>query len=111
MSTFWTIFWFVINIILGAIIAIACASVGKWCKKLVNAETSWEKGEAENKISGWLWTVAAILIVVFTISFGQFAFGFTKELDKVNDRIEALEQQTATPAIDALCVKDVLKDE
>ena len=111
MSTFWTIFFFVINLILGAIIAIACASIGKWCKRLVNAETSWKRGEAESKISGWLWALAATIIIIFTISFGQFGFGFTKELDKVNDRIEALEQQTVTPAIDTLCTKDVLKDE
>ena len=111
MSTFWTIFFFVINIILGAIIAIACDSVGKWCKRLVNAETSWERGEAESKISSWLWGLAATLIITFMISFGQFGFGLTKELDKVNDRIEALEQQTVTPAIDTLYIKDLLKNE
>jgi hypothetical protein len=111
MSTFWTIFWFVINLILGAILAIACASVGKWCKRLVNAETSWGKGEAESKISGWLWALVATLIIIFTIAFGRVGFGFAKELDKVNDRIEALEQQTVTPAIDTLFIKDVLKDE
>ena len=32
-------------------------------------------------------------------------------LDKVNDRIEALEQQTVTPAIDTLYIKDLLKNE
>ena len=68
MSTFWTIFFFVINLILGAIIAIACASIGKWCKRLVNAETSWKRGEAESKISGWLWALAATIIIIFTIS-------------------------------------------
>ena len=111
MSTFWAIFWFVINLILGTIITIACSSVGKWCKRLVNSETGLEKSEAESKISGWLWGLAAAIIIISMISFGQFGFNLTKELDKVNDRIEALEQQTVTPAIDTLYIKDVLKDE
>ena len=64
MSTFWTIFWFIMSVALGIFIVVACNLVGKWVRKLASAEKEWEKGEAERNISGWLW-VACITVIVF----------------------------------------------
>lgn len=111
MSTFWVIFFFIVNIAMGTLLAIACNFVGKWSRKLASTDKELEKSEAESKISTWLWTACATIIVVVTVAFTEMAIGANKEIEKVNSRIETLERQITVPSIDTVYIKDVLKDE
>ena len=111
MSTFWTIFLFIVNLVMGVLLIRACNFVGKWSRKLASTDKEWEKSEAESKISSWLCAACATIIVIITVAFVEMAIGANKEIEKVNTRIETLERRMTVPSIDTVYIKKVLKDE
>lgn len=108
MSTFWAIFWVIISVALGIFISAACSLVGEWVRKLARAEKEWEKGEAERKISGWLWAACTTVIVFMTILICQIGSITDKKFERVDDlenRFEIIEKQlNALPPTDTIYV-------
>lgn len=111
MSTFWVIFLFIVNIAMGALLALACNFVGKWSRKLASTDKEWEKSEAISKISDWLLAACTTIIVIVTVALTEMTIGTNKDIEKVNSRIETLERQMTVPSIDTLYIKDLLKNE
>ena len=105
--------WFLVYFfVMGLLLGIVPGFIKKNIKKAVVETNKFERNDALEKMGTWL-LIYAWVIVFIAIGFTtRVAMDTNKECKKIDSRIEAIEKQMPTPAVDTLYIyRDMANNE
>ena len=103
--------WFLVfSFVIGILLALIPKFITKNIKKAIESNRS-ERDFILESVNAWILFYVWIVIIAVGCISAKLVLTIDEEIEKLDTRIETLEQQTVTPAIDTLYIKDLLKNE